>query len=346
MDKLFDSLASQIKMVEELRKSSAEHIRTNKTRLNGAELIIPVEKGAFNGNIAAVDGGLLAKELHGCDLVLTRAVAAIFEYENNILKKHYYHPEPSPIPKLDGLANGLDIMDFNWYQSIARLKSEIGTAIETVEKFELDMLLLDGSILPQTQDRPAESSEIRREYLELLELYKKLYKKSTDKGCKLLSVIKDCRAKRIVEMLKAADLKVEEKKVLEMSNDTLFLQFLLKKGERTCVVPYSNNWIENSILKELAPWGQQINVFYMQCAEMDRPMRIEMIGSDTEEVASKLYSLSAINEKYAYPAVLIEADLRAALLPEEMGRAYRSLFGRLGNVPSLMNLKRNSRPFR
>lgn len=346
MNKLFDSLAEQIKMVETLRKNIAEKMRSNKMTINGDELIMPVEKDNFSGKIAAIDGGLLAKELHGCDLVLTRAVAAIFDYENNKLVKHGYHPNSSPMPKVEGLANGLDLIDFNWHQNIARMKSEIGVAIETIEKFELDILALDGSIIPQMQDRPTESSVIKKEYNELLEMYKKLYKISDEKGCTLLSIVKDCRAKRVVEELKEICANTDEKKVLDMSNDTLFLQFLLKKGERTCCFPYAKKWTENNILKELQPWGQQIYIFYMQCAEMDRPMRIEMIGKNADEIAPKIYALSAINNKYAYPAVLIEADLRAALLPKEMERAYRSLFGRLGNVPSLMNLKRNTRPFR
>ncbi len=345
MKKIFDRIAEQISMVENLRKKTAENVRKDELDIFGRKFIKKMNKKKVNGKVSAVDGGLLARELHGCDLVLVRSVSAVFEYENGKLRNYWYWPEPNPEPSLESMVNGLALIDFSWHQNIVRLKSEIKTATETIKKFEPKLMLLDGSLVPQIQDRPADTSVIRKEYDELIDMYKKMYKTAKDKNCMLASVIKDCRGKRIVEMLKQG-LDGDEKKVLNLSNDTLFLQYLLKEGERTSAVLYSKDWAEHPILKDLQPWSSMIHIMYLQATEMDRPLRVEFLGDKEEEVADTVYSLSDINKRYAYPAVLIEADLRAALQPIEMERVYRSLFGRLGNIPTLMNLKRNSRPFR
>ncbi len=100
----------------------------------------------------------------------------------------------------------------------------------------------------------------------------------------------------------------------------------------------------HSILRELN--GHSIGLFYMKMSNHDRPLRIEFLnhGTDFNQLASLLYSLCAIHESYAYPAILIEADLCALLDEHELERVKHSLYG-LGNEVALP-LRRNSRPFR
>ncbi|MBI5229117.1 hypothetical protein HY991_03330, partial [Candidatus Micrarchaeota archaeon] len=88
----------------------------------------------------------------------------------------------------------------------------------------------------------------------------------------------------------------------------------------------------------------------------DRPLRVDFLdtgkGSSEEtveviqRVSSLIYSLSKLNKNYAHPAVLIEADLCAALNPEEIERTYNTLFSVLGPKSALFKLRRNIRPFR
>ena len=78
----------------------------------------------------------------------------------------------------------------------------------------------------------------------------------------------------------------------------------------------------------------------------DRPLRVEFLEGEKKygEIIGVIASLSKINRNYAYPAVLIDADLRAAMDPLELERAKRSLSLFAG--PELLQLRRNSRPFR
>ena len=80
----------------------------------------------------------------------------------------------------------------------------------------------------------------------------------------------------------------------------------------------------------------------------DDGLRVEFVEGtcDPQVLASLVMSLSRINRRYAYPAVLIEADMRAAMDPMEMERAYRRLFMKAGGAQGVMKLRRDERPFR
>lgn len=132
------------------------------------------------------------------------------------------------------------------------------------------------------------------------------------------------------------------------TSDTNFLHFMLEAGERTCVFPYASAPAKHQVLKDLGSWAEKILSFYLKPVKDDRPLRVEFLsGQKTfSEVASLAHSLSCVHKAYAYPAVLIEADLRAALDGDEFERAYAELFSKLGRSSSLMRLRRNSRPFR
>jgi len=100
------------------------------------------------------------------------------------------------------------------------------------------------------------------------------------------------------------------------------------------------------VLREMGTWGEKICAMYSKPVRGDRPVRIEFLNGQKgfSEIADTLSSLCAINRFYAYPAVLIDADLRAMMDPAELERAKKSLSLFAG--PSLLDLKRNSRPFR
>jgi hypothetical protein len=350
---MHESLAKLIDNIKELEEKRAE--LANKLREEGREvypealeknLIHKVEPVELNCKLAAVDGGLAAQEFHGFDLVLTRALSVIFEYKNSKKISHSYYPSRIPEAEPDALT-ALDSHEFTWHKSLTRLRKEIEVASETVEKHSPSCILLDGSIVPQISDKPSEDSPVRPLYNELLKKYDKLYSLCEERQCQLIGVIKDSRGKRFIEIL-GKTLPESERKVLATSHDTSFLHFLLKEGERTFEFHYSSAEREHQVLKDLGSWSAKMNALYLKPVKDDRPLRVEFlkIKKDAGEVASLIYSLSAINQKYAYPAILIEADMRAAMDRSEIERTCRNLLLRAGRRVSFLPLRRDSRPFR
>lgn len=330
--------AEHIKAMENEMKEKAAQLRASDHVFVEAmekELILPMKEAKVNGLIAAVDGGLLAQEMHGIDLVIARAVAAVFEYKNSGLAAHEYLPNAFPDPDYE-FKIGLDEREIIAFRSLFRLRKEIECAIDVLEKKNLKWLLLDGSLLPLTADKPPDESDVAYDYQNLVRLYRKLYEKSKEKGCNLIGVIKDSRARRFVDIARA--------KVDVHSSDTLFLNHLLREGERTFAFRYTSDMKRHPIVKDFGNYGESIFAMYVKPVEGDRPLRVEFLNNNFDEVASFAYSLSKINRAYAYPAILIEADLRAALDPLELERAQKRLA--METEMGVMPLRRNSRPFR
>ncbi|MBI2079159.1 DNA double-strand break repair nuclease NurA [Candidatus Micrarchaeota archaeon] len=340
-------------MLEKL-KAAAEYIIQFQKRLMGEavslrqskvifqetlerELIHKIEPTKIDGLVCAVDGGLLAQEMHGVDLIVVRSAGVLFSYTNSKLENVDYYPSAFPEPTFE-IQVGLDEHEILQYRSLFRLKHEIKTALEIVELKKPAIMMLDGSILPLQSDRPADDSPAYPLYLELIALYKKLYSACEKENTLILGIIKDSRGRRFAEIFQS--------QVNTKSSDSVFLNYLLIERERTCAAKYSSSPQKNQIIKDLGDYGQNVCVFYLKPVANDRPLRVEFLsGRRTfNEIASIVYSLSAINSTYAYPAVLIEADLRAALDPIEIERAQKSL--QMLHPESIRPLRRNSRPFR
>lgn len=342
-------IAESIAKLDEERKTIAEGMRERKIDVLPDALersmIIPAPASPLSASVGAVDGGLLAQEFHGFDLIMAKAVGVVFGYESSKLASHKYHPSAIPDPEIEATYT-MDTHEFNSYKSLFRLRSEIGCAAELVEKHSPNYLLLDGSIVPQVSDRPTEGTEARKLYEQVLSLYNRLFSSCESRGTRLIGVIKDSRGRRFIEILEKM-LVEGERETLRHSNDTSFLNYLLNEGERTCSFSYATSAKEHVVLKDLKEWGPKVCALYTKPAPEDRPLRIEFLSSTpASEAASVLSELSKINKKYAYPAVLIEADLRAALDPLELEHAYKDLFIRTGLRSAMMKLRRDSRPFR
>lgn len=338
-------------MLEKIREA-AEHIRAMEANMREKAgqlresnhlfadaldkgLVIQVKPGKVDGKVAAVDGGLLAQEMHGTDIVIARAAAAVFEYKDLKLVKHEYFPNAFPEPEYD-IKIGFDEREIMAFRSLFRLRKEIECAIAVLEAKTPAWLMMDGSLLPLTADKPLEESDVFYDYQRVVSLYKKLYSTAKEKGCKLLGVIKDSRSKRFVDIAKSV--------VDVHSSDTFFLNHLLKEGERTFAFRYTADVKKHPITRDFGADAEAIHAMYVKAVNGDVPLRIEFLGQDFDSVASFVYSLSRINKNYAYPAILIEADLRAMLDPIELERAQKSLAMHTGM--RVMPLRRNSRPFR
>ncbi len=328
--------------MEELKGLIEELQRVEKARVSCAGLLNVLDgikeecgkgKKDVSIRVGAVDASIILQEFHAFDLMITKTVGAVFEYENGKLKNYEYLPSPFPKEKLH-VHGSMDLMELNNYRNIVRLKEEIALASKVAEK--CDLLLVDGSLVPLPGDKPS-GKELRKEYEVLLELYRDLFSKHEDK---VVGVVKDSRSRRFLEEYSAH----MDSAVMGNSTDSTMLDLVLEKGEMSRVLTYSKDAQNNQVLKDLLPYSERLNCAYLKPGKNDRPVRIEFFG-ENRELIEKVYALCNINDNYSYPAILIDVDLRALIDPRNVERIYREI----EVAPFLRDarmLRRNSRPFR
>jgi len=319
------------------------------------QLVFPVADSKLSGKIAGVDSGFVGKNLYALDLILIRAVGAVFSYEKNSLSKAEYFPNfySFPIPHLSN--NSLERNEFELSVSLKRLVEEIDTAINVIEKYSPQYCFLDGSIIPQYADKPREDSSVNTFYHFLLSKFQSLYEIAEKKNCELIACVEDSRGHRfrdiVVELLQKNNLPFSDS--ITECYDSVLLDYLLKKGERSFAFTYSKSIKEHPILMDFRKeWSEKVHAFYLKPAEYDRPLRVEFLsgrmGKDFSEhvdrIASIVFALSSMHREYAFPSVLIEADLRARLKPEEIEIVYNKIVDKLGKQFKL-RLRREGRPF-
>src|SRR4030095_2680693 len=224
MREKLDSLAKHI------RSSYHELERKAKSERN-ERLVIKVGKAPLSLSVSAVDGGLLAHRMHGADIVVSRAVAVNFVYDNSF-KSFSHYPRKNPEPEIE-IRNSLGEHEAIVFRSLVRLKGELSCAIASLSAHSPDLLLIDGSLLPLPSDRPAEDSELRDLYSEVISLYEKLYSLSKEKGCLLCGIIKDSRSRKLARELGLN------------CSDSMLCSFLLEEGERTDSRPYLDEKTSN-----------------------------------------------------------------------------------------------------
>jgi hypothetical protein len=220
---------------------------------------------------------------------------------------------------------GLDENETRMFSSLFRLKNELGIALSAIERWKPDMLLFDGSLVPLPGDTPRKQSNCYPLYEEVILLFQKLYLSD----CLVAGVIKDAKSKRLVKILG-----------LDGMSDSQLCLFLLKQGERTAAHKYSDE--ETPCLRDI---GKSASFYYIRPSEDDLPLRIEVPSeSDAEKTAAVLLSLCSVSREYAYPAVLVEADMVAAFSQQEALLLKEDLLSL--SRGSLLQLRRNNRPFR
>ncbi len=328
------------------------------------KLVFNVEPDALlNVVVAGVDGGMLSEALHGLDLILTRAVAAIFHYREGKLSITDYYPTEIPEPRLIPVTEPLDAREFELVANMQRQLAELRLATQVVNACGADVLLLDGSVVPQYVDRFPHSKKVAETYRNLIVAFSDLYEACAKSNILIAGAVKDSRGTRFLDILRRKVLQamIEEHDLLKgetstllqsddllaNSRDTAFLDYMLEAGERSCVFKYAD---APGALADLNKWGQKIYAFYIKAVPYDYPLRAEFVdprGEPTktaERVASIVYAISQHHDAYGLPSVLIEADARARLVEEDLYIIHDSIIDRLG--PSvLMDLRRNRRPF-
>lgn len=328
---------------------------------NLESIILPVSKVKPECSVAGVDSGFVSKRLSFIDLVLVKTTGVIFNYSNGLTPKASYYPAPFSFPQPTLLRQGLEKDEESQSVSLIRLKEEVNCASEVIKKYRPEFLFIDGSIVPQYQDKPRKESELNKDYHSIITLFQKLYKTAGENSCTLIACVEDSRGTRFSQLLGDEILpnhpQIKSKinsAALKSSFDASLLDYYLRTGERTFAFPYTNSPESHAILKDYsAEWAKSIFVFYLKPAEFDKPLRVEFIcpsaaknPSSLKECADKIasitYSLSSLHKEYSFPSILIEADLRAGLSEQEISVVYDRLVDRLG---SKIRLRRNSRPF-
>ncbi|MBI5227746.1 DNA double-strand break repair nuclease NurA [Candidatus Micrarchaeota archaeon] len=312
-------LASQIKENEKIISSQIAQLKAKE-----AARIFIVGSAPISLSVCAVDGGLISFVMHGMDINIVRAAAVNFSYAGSVLKTHNYYPEKHPEPMIE-FRNALDEHEANVFRSLVRLKHELGCAISAIEKFRPNILLIDGSLVLLPTDRPPSVSELYPLYEDVVALYQTLFDRCKILNCQLLGIIKDSRSRKL-------------SKTLGMNcSDSLLCNYLLGAGERTEIFTYEDRQNKGS-------QNHTVKFFYIKPSSDDIPLRVEFLEQNLEQtsggdhIASLVQSLSAISSNFAYPAILIEADLCAALDDKDADLVKSFL--------PTKSLRRNLRPFR
>jgi len=348
-------IADRIKYTENQRKKLANFL---KEIGEDKRIIFPSGKPNTQGmRVVGIDGGLARKSLHGFDCVLVRSVATCFYYRNDKVEKVEYIPSKMPAPEAD-IIEALSDLDWSYFTSTMRQSSEVRTALEALDKFKPDILLMDGSVVSHHSDRPARTSAIYPYYKTLIGLYEKLYQKALESETIVAGVIEDSRGVSFCNMIDREimpniehPILPEVRDILQKTRDTNLLYWVLDKGERTSIFPYSKKTEEHPILKEFGDLGKKINSFYIKTAEYDRPIRVDFIaefgeeGETVEKLSSVLMAISGHHSGYGVPAPLIEADNVAKMSDNEIDNFYTHILSFAGNIPSMMRLRRDQRPF-
>ncbi len=375
-----NKLAESIKMQELQRSSLGEAIKKIKAQIEFPKRDSDIIEDRFvtkvkaddlkSLKVGAVDGGIVQTKLHGVNLVVGRAAAVIFDFKNSALFNTNYYPDAFPSTRIFHFSAPINERDYAVSLSLERQLMEIKTAEEAVEKFSPDLILLDGSVLPLGMDKPEKDSPAFKRYENLIQTYLSLYRTCTKKKAQLAGVIEDSSGLRLTTLLKekvvpgiiqssefdggVLDILEKNKGILENTNDSNMIFYILDIGERTCVYSYSADSEKHQILRDLEDYGGKIFSFYLKTVPFDRPVRIDFVSeSDMQEkvtkiandIAAKVLAMSAHNETYGFPSILIEADARAKLSERDLDLIYQRLKDKVGDLPSLFKLRRELRPF-
>jgi len=366
MHELLDQLggiADRIKGVEGNREKLGLFLRDAKDSVElcgkgvmEKGMITPVKTDNLSGaKIAAIDGGLSRHEYHGMDIILTRAVAAVFDYRGGKLDKADYFPHAIVTPKITIVSDPYSDEEFSVSSSLERQFGEIELAGTVAQKLTPTLLLLDGSVVPHGNDRPSKTSPAWPRYVDVLGVFKRLF----DNANLLAGCIEDSRSRRFCEIIAEQVLGNIDSpaaaglaKILAGTRDTNLLFHMLKHGERTAIFRYAKDADDHPILSDLGEYGHRIYCFYLKTAEFDRPVRVDFYsdkeGQTLTDVADRIASLILAvtpHGSYGFPAPLIEADFRAKLQERDADSLHDQLVDRVGITPSLMKLRREQRPF-
>ncbi|MBI2598352.1 MAG: DNA double-strand break repair nuclease NurA [Candidatus Diapherotrites archaeon] len=318
------------------------------------KIVFSPKPAELDCKIVGVDSGFVDKKLSSVDIVLVRAVGVCFEFEKSKINSVQYVPSiyNFPIPHIS--RNSLELDESNCSRSLTRLKEEISVAKKCIEKFSPAYCFLDGSLVPQYADKPRSDSAVNEMYHSIIREFESLYALAEEKNSCLVGCVEDSRGRRFCDLLAQEILpqsRLVDPSLVGNVFDSSLLGYFLEKGERTMAFRYTKDISRHAILKDFdKKWGENIYSFYLKPSELDAPLRAEFlcengeVSKKADKIASVVFALSGVHREYAYPNILIEADLRARLTPQEIEIVFGKIFDKLSRHVKL-KMRRDRRPF-
>ncbi|MFQ6123688.1 MAG: DNA double-strand break repair nuclease NurA [Candidatus Heimdallarchaeota archaeon] len=313
-------------------------------------------------HIAGIDGGLVSSRLQYFDVLLTRAVVVVFRYGKlgKITVEHLMSHESTP--EITVKTEALSRKEFEVLSSIRRTITEIELAQKAIEQQSLNVILLDGSIMPQKADHPVASSSILEEYNQMLNCYQQFYETCEDRGVLAIGCIKDSKSTHFREIIARALptiiqhwrneleelLSVDYRHILTEMFDSEYFYRLLDPRERSCCYTLEER---NTSREEGLGTDLSIYCFYLKTVPLDFPLRIEFLSGREKpdlranRIASVIYPLSSHHSEYGLPSVLIEADARARLHQVDLDLVIEGIIHKIGTIQDPWRLRRERSPF-
>ncbi|MCR4335948.1 MAG: DNA double-strand break repair nuclease NurA [archaeon] len=359
MSKVIDSAVESIHSGEQRKKLVTEKLRPLKYKefssfeLPEKILVLPVQKWIPDCVIGGVDSGFVSKRLASVDLVLIRAMGVCFDYKNGIVDKANYYPGYFQFPEPHLSSNALEDDEAEQSKSLMRLKEEVKASKKLIENNSPKYLFIDGSIVPQYQDKPRKDSKLSDNYIDIIHEFESFYELAENNECTLISTVEDSRGSRFRQIIQEEILakeKLIEKEKLDGLFDSSFLDYFLNQGERSSCFTYTKNIKQHPVLSDFSEkWSNHIFGLYIKPSTYDKPLRVEFISKGNlnekaDEVAKVAFALSSLHREYAYPSILIEADMHAKLKQDEIEIVYNKIMDKLGNSIKL-KMRRDNRPF-
>src|SRR3989338_3087717 len=231
------------------------------------KLSFPVQRWVPDGLIGGVDSGFVAKRLASVDLVLLRAMGVVFDYKNGVVCSAKYYPSyfQYPEPYLNG--SSLEEDEVEQSKSLLRLREEVRLSKKIIEMHSPQYCFIDGSIVPQYQDKPRKESPLSGNYSDIITEFESLYAAAEKHNCALVSTVEDSRGSRFRQILQdgvLANEKVVEQDALEGVFDSSFLDYFLEVGERSCAFTYTKNINQHPVLQDFnSKWSKSIYGLYV-----------------------------------------------------------------------------------
>ena len=380
LDHALSKLVEEIDRVETTRKRFGAVMKKIKGQIDlsrfpalvpdtmETSLLKKLEPTSLSGlRIAGIDGGLVRKRFRSMDILLTRAVAVVFQFGREDGPDVEFYPEAFPEPRITPVLLALPSPELDQLASLERVAIELEATISVLDEFHTNLILVDGSLFYHPRDRPQRGSIAFAKFQEVMALYRQLYHKSRKKKTTLVGIVKDSRSTRMVQVLgeilphiirdsSVFELMqdVDYRWLLKVSRDCGLLDTFMEQGERTFAFRYSSELTHNanSASDELAIWSSSIWVTYLKTAQDDLPLRIEVLMDQDDKDTKKLdRALSAIlplswqHPEYGIPTPILEADARARITGHEAQLIIDRLMALSGLTYTVLEKRRSRNPF-
>lgn len=336
---------------QNIRRQATSPLSTHpKEPLPENQLAYPLRSIELTGKMGGVDSGFASQSFYSIDLMMLRTCGACMEYENGKMVKTKYHPETFSLPDPIVNTQGLEREEFHKFVSLTRLQAEVQNAIELIEKNKLNVCFIDGSLIPHPMDKPPSDSLLNGEYHRTIQLFTKLYETAEKNNCTLIGAIEDSRSTRLGEWIEA-NLGTMSGIKQEKLHDVPLMDKVLHAQERSIVFPLTETLSKHVILQDFPEkWARKLYACYLKPSQWDYPLRIEFVcdGKDAathaQTCAEIAFAQSKLHKEYAFPTVLIEADMHAGLRQEEVELVSDKILSKLGRHTIRMR-RRDRRPF-